>query len=149
MGFPPERSDLTLLTTELAGIVANERADLTLAARAGTPIASIANLLAGQDQFLPFDAPQPQCATVGGTLAAGWLGPRRHLYGRLRDYLIGSTIVLAGGTVARAGGMVVKNVSGYDMSRLYIAGALAAPESRFWTIIRGAFYDLEIAERED
>lgn len=120
MGFPPERSDLTLLTTELAGIVANERADLTVAAGAGTPIASIAHLLAGQGQFLPFDAPQPQYATVGGTLAAGWLGPRRHLYGRLRDYLIGSTIVLADGTLARAGGMVVKNVSGYDMSRLYI-----------------------------
>ena len=57
---------------------------------------------------------------MGGTLAAGWLGPRRHCYGRLRDYLIGSTIVLADGTIARAGGMVVKNVAGYDMSRLYV-----------------------------
>jgi glycolate oxidase FAD binding subunit len=77
-------------------------------------------LLSTQGQFIPFDAPRPQYGTVGGTLAAGWLGPRRHFYGRVRDYLIGSTIVLADGTIARAGGMVVKNVSGYDMSRFYV-----------------------------
>jgi glycolate oxidase FAD binding subunit len=120
MGFPPERCDIALSTTRLAGVVANERADLTVAVRAGTPIQTLAVLLSAQGQFVPFDAPRPQYATVGGTLAAGWLGPRRHLYGRLRDYLIGSTIVLADGTIARAGGMVVKNVSGYDMSRLYV-----------------------------
>ena len=120
MGFPPERLDVTLETTSLTGIVANECADLVIAARAGTPLADIATLLARQGQFVPFDAPQPQYATLGGTLAAGWLGPRRHLYGRVRDYLIGSTIVLADGTIARAGGMVVKNVAGYDMSRLYV-----------------------------
>ncbi|MGA8797883.1 MAG: FAD-binding oxidoreductase [Candidatus Cybelea sp.] len=120
MGFPPERLDISLSTQRLSGIVANERADLTIAARAGTPIQNLTALLSTQGQFIPFDAPRPQYATVGGTLAAGWLGPRRHLYGRVRDYLIGSTIVLADGTIARAGGMVVKNVSGYDMSRLYV-----------------------------
>ncbi|MGA7202856.1 MAG: FAD-binding protein, partial [Candidatus Cybelea sp.] len=120
MGFPPERLDVSLSTQRLSGIVANERADLTIAVRAGTPIQSLTALLSAQGQSIPFDAPRPQYATVGGTLAAGWLGPRRHLYGRVRDYLIGSTIVLADGTIARAGGMVVKNVSGYDMSRLYV-----------------------------
>ncbi len=120
MGFPPERLDVTLATTALTGVVANERADLVFAMQAGTPIQSITALLAGQGQFVPFDAPLPQYATLGGTLAAGWLGPRRHLYGRIRDYLLGSTIVLADGTIARAGGMVVKNVAGYDMSRLYV-----------------------------
>ncbi|HLY01314.1 MAG TPA: FAD-binding oxidoreductase [Candidatus Cybelea sp.] len=120
MGFPAERADITLSTKRLSGVVANERADLTVAARAGTAIQSLTALLSTQGQFVPFDAPRPQYATVGGTLAAGWLGPRRHLYGRLRDYVIGSTIVLADGTIARAGGMVVKNVSGYDMSRLYV-----------------------------
>lgn len=120
MGFPPERLDLTLETTGLAGVVANERADLVIAVRAGTPIQDVATLLAAQGQFVPFDAPQPHYATIGGTLAAGWLGPRRHIYGRVRDYLVGSTIVLADGTIARAGGMVVKNVAGYDMSRLYV-----------------------------
>jgi glycolate oxidase FAD binding subunit len=120
MGFPPERADLTLATTGLSGVTANERADSVIAARAGTPISDIAVLLATQKQFIPFDAPLPQYATLGGTLASGWLGPRRHCYGRVRDYLLGSTIVLADGTIARAGGMVVKNVAGYDMSRLYV-----------------------------
>jgi glycolate oxidase FAD binding subunit len=120
MGFPPEHIDITLSTTALTGIVANKRGDLVIAALAGTPIADIAALLGPQGEFVPFDAPHPHYATLGGTLAAGWLGPRRHLYGRLRDYLIGSTIVLADGSIARAGGMVVKNVAGYDMSRLYV-----------------------------
>ena len=120
MSLPPERVDLTLDVTALRGVVANERADLTLAVRAGTPLQDVATLLAAQGMFVPFDAPQPLYATVGGTLAAGWAGPRRHLYGRIRDYLIGSTVVLADGTIARAGGMVVKNVAGYDMSRFYV-----------------------------
>jgi glycolate oxidase FAD binding subunit len=120
MGYPPEHVDVELVTTGLTGIAANERADLVVAVRAGMPVQDIATLLAAQGQFVPFDAPQPRYATLGGTLAAGWLGPRRHCYGRLRDYLIGSTIVLADGTIARAGGMVVKNVAGYDMSRLYV-----------------------------
>lgn len=120
MGFPPERLDVTLLTLGLASIVAYERSDLTIAAQAGATIQMIGTLLAANGQFVPFDAPRPQYATLGGTLAAGWLGPRRHLYGRPRDYVLGSTIVLADGTIARAGGMVVKNVAGYDMSRLYV-----------------------------
>ena len=120
MGFSAERVDVKLVTTKLSGIVAHESADLVIAARAGTPIQTVATTLAAQGQFVPFDAPLAQHATLGGTLAAGWLGPRRHRYGRLRDFVIGSTIVLADGTTARAGGMVVKNVAGYDMSRLYV-----------------------------
>lgn len=120
MGLPLDESALTLSTLRLTGVVANESADLTIAVRAGMTLQGVSVLLAGQGQFIPFDAPAPQYATVGGTLAAGWLGPRRHRYGRLRDYLIGSAIVLADGSVARAGGMVVKNVAGYDMSRLYV-----------------------------
>ncbi len=127
MGVPPERVDVTVITTQLNGVVVNNRADLTIAALAGTPLQTITRLLAAQGQFVPLDAPKPQYATLGGTLAAGWLGPRRHLYGRPRDYVIGSTAVLADGTIARAGGMVVKNVAGYDMSRLYVGsfGTLA------------------------
>jgi glycolate oxidase FAD binding subunit len=119
MGYPPERADVTLETTGLDKIVEYVRADLTIGAQAGVTIRTIASLLAQNRQFVPFDAPRPQYATVGGTLAAGWLGPRRHLYGSPRDYILGSTAVLADGTIARAGGMVVKNVAGYDMSRLY------------------------------
>jgi glycolate oxidase FAD binding subunit len=119
MGLAPERVDVTLVTTALDRVVEYVPADLTIAAQAGVSIRSLASELAQKRQFVPFDAPRPHYATVGGTLAAGWLGPRRHLYGRPRDYMLGSTVVLADGTIARAGGMVAKNVAGYDMSRLY------------------------------
>ena len=120
IGRAPERVDLSLVTTGISGVVEYHQADLTIAALAGTPLRTIATLLAQNGQFAPFDAPIPNYATLGGTLAAGWLGPRRHLYGRPRDYVLGTEIVLADGTIARAGGMVVKNVAGYDMSRLYV-----------------------------
>lgn len=120
MGFPPERADVRLETTALGGVVEYESADLAIAVEAGLPLQTLANVLGAERQFVPFDAPRPQYATVGGTLAAGWLGPRRHLYGRPRDFVIGSVAVLADGTIARSGGMVAKNVSGYDLSRLYV-----------------------------
>jgi glycolate oxidase FAD binding subunit len=120
LGLPVERVDVTLSTASLADVVDYEPADLTIAAQAGIPIQNVAVLLAQHGQFIPFDAPRPHYATLGGTLAAGWLGPRRHVYGRPRDFLIGTTVVLADGSIARAGGMVTKNVAGYDMSRLYI-----------------------------
>ncbi len=120
MGRPPTRSDVTVSTLELDAIVEDAAADLTIAVQSGVTLRALAHQLARNDTFIPFDAPRAADATVGGTLAAGWLGPRRHLYGRPRDVVIGSTIVLADGTIARAGGMVVKNVAGYDMSRLYV-----------------------------
>jgi glycolate oxidase FAD binding subunit len=127
MGRPPSRSDVTLSTLELDEIVEDAPSDLTVAVQSGVRIRTLAQRLARHGTHVPFDAPHPADATVGGTLAAGWLGPRRHLYGRPRDYVIGSVAVLADGTIARAGGMVVKNVAGYDMSRLYVGsfGTLA------------------------
>ena len=119
MGYAMQQTDVTLETKSLNKIVDYERADLTIAAQSGTSIRTIGALLAKNAQFVPFDCPRPQYATLGGTLAAGWLGPRRHFYGRPRDYILGSIVVLADGTIAKAGGMVVKNVAGYDMSRLY------------------------------
>jgi FAD/FMN-containing dehydrogenase len=112
--------DLEILTTTIAGVVDFEPDDLTVAVLAGTRLSELATTLAERRQMLPFDAPLPKQATVGGTLAAGWRGPRRHVYGPPRDWVIGSHAVLADGTVARAGGMVVKNVAGYDLSRLYV-----------------------------
>ncbi|HEY3676758.1 MAG TPA: FAD-binding oxidoreductase [Candidatus Tumulicola sp.] len=107
-------------TTAIDGVVDFEPEDLTVGVLAGTRLEQLSKTLAQRGQMLPFDAPLPGEATVGGTLAAGWRGPRRHLYGPPRDWAIGSTVVLADGTVARAGGMVVKNVAGYDLSRLYV-----------------------------
>jgi glycolate oxidase FAD binding subunit len=93
---------------------------MTAGIRAGTTMAEIARALGEHDQWIPFDAPLPARATIGGTLAAGWAGPRRAAYGRPRDLVIGSTVALTDGTLAHAGGMVVKNVTGYDMSKLYV-----------------------------
>jgi glycolate oxidase FAD binding subunit len=112
--------DFELDTTEISGIIDFEPGDLTVAALAGTRLQRLSETLAERGQMLPFDAPLPAEATLGGTLAAGWRGPRRHLYGPPRDWTIGSTVVLADGTIAHAGGMVVKNVAGYDLSRLYV-----------------------------
>jgi glycolate oxidase FAD binding subunit len=127
MGHPPDLDGATLSTLELNAIVEDAPADLTVAVQSGVTLRTLATRLAQHGTHVPFDAPRAADATVGGTLAAGWLGPRRHLYGRPRDFVIGSVAVLADGTIARAGGMVVKNVAGYDMSRLYIGsfGTLA------------------------
>ena len=120
MGVPPGDGDERLSTLGLNRIVEDAPSDLTIAAESGVTLRALANTLAPHGTHVPFDAPRAADATVGGTLAGGWLGPRRHIYGRPRDFLIGTTAVLADGTIARAGGMVVKNVSGYDMSRLYV-----------------------------
>lgn len=123
----PARAAESLSVARLNRLIAHEEHDLTCSVQAGMTLANFARDLAGRGQFVPLDAPLKAKATVGGTMAAGWLGPRRHYYGRARDFAIGSQVVLADGMVANAGGMVVKNVSGYDMTKLYIGsfGTLA------------------------
>lgn len=116
----PSAGTFTIATTGLRSILAHAHHDLTCSIEAGLRLRALDDALAEHAQFVPLDAPQRREATAGGTLSAGWLGARRHLYGRARDYVIGSQAVLADGTIANAGGMVVKNVSGYDMSKLYI-----------------------------
>ena len=75
-------------------------------------------MLAESDQMLGVDPPE-EGATIGGVVAANSSGPRRLRYGTVRDLIIGIKIVLADGTVAKAGGKVVKNVAGYDLSKLF------------------------------
>lgn len=127
MGAPARRADVALSTANLDSMIAHEAHDLTCSVRAGITPARLSAELGKHGQFVPFDAPMRRAATIGGTMAAGWLGPRRHYYGRARDFAIGSQVVLADGTIANAGGMVVKNVSGYDMTKLYVGsfGTLA------------------------
>jgi len=120
LGNAPRRCDVALHTRNLRGIREYDPRDMTAGIDAGTTLADVARILGENGQWIPFDAPLPERATVGGTLAAGWAGPRRAVYGRPRDLVLGSTIALTDGTLARAGGMVVKNVTGYDMSKLYI-----------------------------
>jgi glycolate oxidase FAD binding subunit len=113
-GPPARRTDLIIDTSRLTGIVEHAAGDLITVVRAGTPMAE----LDLGDQQLALDA-RPG-ATVGGTVAVNASGPRRMLYGTARDLLIGITVVRPDGTVARAGGKVVKNVAGYDLGKLFI-----------------------------
>jgi glycolate oxidase FAD binding subunit len=118
-GSPSRRADVTVNMTAFNELLAHEYHDLTCAAQSGIRVSRFLDRLAERGQFVPIDVPLRRKATVGGALASGWLGPRRHYYARARDLVIGSQVVLADGTLAKAGGMVVKNVSGYDMSKLY------------------------------
>ena len=124
----PSRYDVALSTRRLDAIAAYDPRELTAGLGAGVTLEALDRELAAHGQFLPLDAPFPARATIGGTLAAGWAGPRRTAYGRPRDLLIGATIALTDGTLATSGGMVVKNVTGYDMARLYVGshGTLGA-----------------------
>jgi len=116
-GTPPTGVDLVLDTTELSGVVNHAAGDLVVVVRAGTTMQALQETLVGANQQLALDSPLPG-ATVGGTVAAGTSGPRRVLFGMVRDLLIGVTFVRADGVVAKAGGTVVKNVAGYDFGKL-------------------------------
>lgn len=116
-GNPPSQVDLVVDTTAIAGVVEHAAGDLITVVRAGTTMADLKSELARADQLLALDAPIGT-ATVGGTVATNISGPRRVLYGTLRDLLIGITFVRADGVVAKAGGKVVKNVAGYDFGKL-------------------------------
>ena len=106
------------------GIVNYEPTELVVTARCGTPLAELKSALAGRRQFLPFEAP---CfgdgATIGGVVAAGLSGPRRMAVGSLRDFVLGVKIMDGQGRELKFGGEVMKNVAGYDVSRL-MAGSL-------------------------
>jgi glycolate oxidase FAD binding subunit len=114
-GMPPGRLDLIIDTSRMTGVVEHAAGDLITVVRAGTPLSDLD--LPGQQ--LALESPIPG-ATVGGTLATNLSGPRRTLYGTARDLLIGITVVRPDGTVAHAGGKVVKNVAGYDLGKLFI-----------------------------
>jgi glycolate oxidase FAD binding subunit len=127
VGNPPSRLDAYLSTRALAGIVDHVEGDLTVVVRAGTPLEALNRELARARQFLPLDPPIPSKATIGGILALGEPGFRRRPGARPRDLLLGFEAVLADGTKVKTGGRVVKNVAGYELSKLFVgsAGTLA------------------------
>ena len=111
--------DLVLDTTRLEGILTHNPADLTASVRAGTTLTALQEHLSADGQWLALDPPTAQAgATIGGLLTTGDSGPSRLRYGGLRDLVIGVTLVLPDGTVARSGGHVIKNVAGYDLAKL-------------------------------
>ncbi len=117
--------DRILLTRGLNRIIHYEPDDMTLAVEPGCTIEQITNLLAEQGQYIALDVAHPERATIGGSYATGLSGPRRLSGGSLKDWVIGVEVAGVDGTIARAGGMVVKNVTGFDMMHLHY-GALGA-----------------------
>ncbi|MFC0861295.1 FAD-binding oxidoreductase [Sphaerimonospora cavernae] len=117
-GGLPARCDVVVGTERLDEVVEHAAGDLVVRVQAGVAMEALAEALAAKGQELALDVPVPG-TTVGGLLATGIAGPRRFRYGTARDLLIGITAVLADGTIARAGGKVVKNVAGYDLGKLF------------------------------
>lgn len=125
LGNIPSAVDIALNLSKLDQVAIYEPDDLTISVQAGCRIDDLNALLAEHGQMLPFEVARPRYATIGGVYAAGISGPRRFGHGSMRDLVIGITAVSPSGEVARAGGMVVKNVSGFDMMRLHY-GALGS-----------------------
>ncbi len=119
VGDTPARYDIAVDLRVCRGVVEHAPADLVCTVRAGTTIRELADALAPSRQWWPVEVAAPERATVGGTIASAAAGPSRLRHQHPRDWVIGCEAVLADGTVTRAGGRVVKNVTGYDLTRLY------------------------------
>jgi len=122
IGAPPKRLDIVLLTEHLNEIVDYEPEDLTITVQAGVRLAELDKLLRKHGQMLPLEPPYYDLATVGGTVASNYNGPRRMGYGAIRDLVLGMKAVYSGGILAKNGGKVVKNTAGYDLKKLHIGG---------------------------
>jgi glycolate oxidase FAD binding subunit len=125
-GEPSDPAHATLDTREHRGIVSYEPSELVVTARAGTPLRQVEAALAERGQRLPFEPPHfgPD-ATIGGMVAAGLSGPARASVGAVRDFVLGAQLLNGRGDALTFGGQVMKNVAGYDVSRL-LAGSLGA-----------------------
>ena len=119
-GGIPQRYDVALDTTRLNRIVEHVAEDLTVVVQAGARLQDLQDHLARRGQYLPLDPPLPDRATIGGVLASNAGGPWRHAHGWPRDWLLGMKVALPDGSLVKSGGRVVKNVAGYDMSKLFV-----------------------------
>lgn len=109
----------TISTRRLNRILHYEPSDLTIAVEAGATVAEVNRTLGEHHQLLPIDTPFPEVTTIGGLFATGLGGPRRNRYLSLRDWTLGVEVMGPDGVVTKSGGMVVKNVTGYDLPRLH------------------------------
>ncbi len=121
-GNPPQRADVILSTARLNAIVEHAHSDLTVTVEAGCTLQQLSDTLAKQNQRLALDGLRPSRATIGGTLSTNDSGALRLRFGSLRDLVIGVTLALPDGTLAKSGGKVVKNVAGYDLPKLVTGG---------------------------
>jgi glycolate oxidase FAD binding subunit len=118
IGDPPASLDLIVSTARMNEVIEHVPGDQVVRVQAGLRLRDLQEQLSGSDQMLAIDPPERD-GTVGGIVAANASGPRRYRYGTIRDLIIGVTVVLYDGTVAKAGSKVVKNVAGYDLSKLF------------------------------
>ena len=108
-----------LSTTGYSGIISYEPSELIITAKAGTPLSEIEQVLERHNQMLGFEPPYfASSSTLGGTVACGLSGPRRPYAGAVRDFVLGITMINGKGEILKFGGQVMKNVAGYDLSRL-------------------------------
>ncbi len=117
-GNPLRHADCAVDVTRLSRITEYNPADLTIHVQAGVTLGQLEHALLENNQFLPMDPWNGPMATIGGIAAADAQGPLRAT-GTIRDWIIGMKVVHAGGQVSKTGGRVVKNVTGYDLARLY------------------------------
>jgi glycolate oxidase FAD binding subunit len=127
IGSPPARYDIALDLSRMNRVLAYDPGDLTLGVEPGVRIANLLQVLGEKRQFLPLAVPFSDRATIGGIVAANSSSPLRHSYGAVKDFCLGMEFVTGEGVVAKSGGRVVKNVTGYDLHKLLIGslGTLA------------------------
>ena len=150
----PVDADADLSTSRLDRVVEHNAGDLTAVLEAGVPLAAAQKRFAAAGQMLALDPPLGEGATVGGVFATGDSGPLRARFRGPRDLIVGITVALPDGTVAKAGGKVIKNVAGYDLAKLFTGafGTLGAilqvavrlhPKPEATTTAMGASGDLD------
>ena len=120
LGNLPRAVDLVVGTARMNRLIEHVPGDQVVRVQAGLGLQDLQEKLAGEGQMLGLDPPESKAgATIGGIVATNASGPRRLRYGTIRDLISGITVVLSDGTVAKAGGKAVKNVAGYDLSKLF------------------------------
>jgi glycolate oxidase FAD binding subunit len=120
LGEPAGPMGVVVPLTRLNRVVEYEPGDLTMTVQAGMPLGALQRLTQERGQVVPLEPPGPGAATVGGIAATNLSGPRRMRYGSPRDAVIGMRVALTDGQVIKAGGKTVKNVAGYDVSKLFV-----------------------------
>jgi glycolate oxidase FAD binding subunit len=151
IGNPPRKSDILLSTRRMSEITGYEPAELTTTVGAGCTLSALNTCLSNHGQFLPWDPPGGDARTIGGVASVGRVGPLRMGFGQPRDWVTGLEAVLPDGTVIGVGGRVVKNVAGYDVTRLLVGshGSLgvitslgvkvrARPQTELTAVVRSA-----------
>ena len=120
IGAPPKRYDIALDLSGMNRVLAYDPADLTLGVEPGVRFSELSAVLAERKQFLPLAPAFFNGATIGGLIGTNMVSPMRYSYGPARDFVLGTEFVTGEGVLAKAGGRVVKNVTGYDLHKLLI-----------------------------